>query len=48
MGKAPYESSELENYKQQLVSNFVQDILIIHDIGAADKYLAQKPIKHNE
>ena len=47
MGKAPYQSSELENNKQ-LVSNFVQDILIIHDIGAADKYLAQKPIKHNE
>jgi predicted SnoaL-like aldol condensation-catalyzing enzyme len=47
MGKEPYQTSELENNKQ-LVRNFVQDVLTRHDIGAADKYFVQKPIKHNE
>jgi predicted SnoaL-like aldol condensation-catalyzing enzyme len=47
MGEAPHQSSELENNKQ-LVSNFIEDVLTRHDIGAADKYFfAQKPIKHN-
>jgi predicted SnoaL-like aldol condensation-catalyzing enzyme len=47
MGKAPYQSSELENNKQ-LVRNFVQDVLTRHDIAVADKYFVQKPIKHDE
>jgi predicted SnoaL-like aldol condensation-catalyzing enzyme len=46
MGKAPHQSSELENNKQ-LVRSFIEDVLTRHDIGAADKYFAQKPIKHN-
>ena len=27
--------------------NFIEDVLNKHDIAAADKYFAQKPIKHN-
>jgi predicted SnoaL-like aldol condensation-catalyzing enzyme len=46
MGKAPHQSSELENNKQ-LVRSFIEDVLTRHDIAAADKYFAQKPIKHN-
>jgi predicted SnoaL-like aldol condensation-catalyzing enzyme len=46
MSKAPHQSSELENNKQ-LVRNFIEDVLSRHDITAADKYFAQKPIKHN-
>jgi predicted SnoaL-like aldol condensation-catalyzing enzyme len=48
MGKAPHQSSELENNKQ-LVRSFIEDVLTRHDIGAADKYFfAQEPIKHNQ
>lgn len=27
--------------------SFIEDVLTRHDIGAADKYFAQDPIKHN-
>jgi predicted SnoaL-like aldol condensation-catalyzing enzyme len=46
MGEAPHQSSQLKNNKQ-LVRNFIEDVLTRHDVGAADKYFAQKPIKHN-
>jgi predicted SnoaL-like aldol condensation-catalyzing enzyme len=46
MSKASHQSSDLEENKQ-LVSNFIEDVLNRHDIGAADKYFAQDPIKHN-
>lgn len=46
MGETSHESSELEKNKQ-LVSNFIEDVLTRHDVAAADKYFAQKPIKHN-
>jgi predicted SnoaL-like aldol condensation-catalyzing enzyme len=46
MGKAPHQSSELENNKQ-VVRSFIEDVLTRHDIAAADKYFAQKPINHN-
>src|SRR5215218_3547735 len=47
MSKAPHQSSELENNKQ-LVRSFIEDVLNRHDIAVADKYFAQKPIKHNQ
>jgi predicted SnoaL-like aldol condensation-catalyzing enzyme len=47
MSKAPHQSFELENNKQ-LVHNFIEDVLDRHDIAAADKYFAQRPIKHNQ
>jgi predicted SnoaL-like aldol condensation-catalyzing enzyme len=46
MGEAPIQSSELEKNKQ-VVHNFIEYVLTRHDIGAAEKYFAQKPIKHN-
>jgi predicted SnoaL-like aldol condensation-catalyzing enzyme len=46
MGEASHELSALEKNKQ-LVSDFIEDVLIRHDVAAADKSFAQKPIKHN-
>ena len=46
MSKASHQPSELEKNKQ-LVRNFIEDVLNKHDTAAADKYFAQKPIKHN-
>jgi predicted SnoaL-like aldol condensation-catalyzing enzyme len=48
MSKATHQSSELLENNKQLVRNFIEDVLNRHDIGAADKYFAQNPIKHNE